>query len=92
MSAGLRVGDDVAWTEGAARVVALDLVDPRATPYALEGTAVAVWRVIEEHPGIALDELLQRLVEAFDATEEQIRADVEALLHDLLARRLIVRA
>lgn len=85
-----RIGEDVAWTSGPGRVVALDLVGLDATPQALEGTAVAVWTEIAESPGITLDGLLARLTATFDATEDQIRGDVEGLLRSLASRNLIV--
>ena len=90
MSRTYRVGEDVAWTSGAARVVALDLVDPTATPYALEGSAAAVWTEIAEEPGIATGELLRRLSEAFDIDQAEIRGDVERVLDELVGRNLLI--
>ncbi|MDQ0613749.1 putative DNA-binding ribbon-helix-helix protein [Microbacterium sp. W4I4] len=88
----LRIGADVAWTSDAARVVALDLVDPAATPFALENTAAAVWEQIAEAEEITLEALLQELYDTFDGDRTLIRADVERLIEDLLARNLLVQS
>lgn len=87
----LRIGPDVAWTSDTARVVALDLVDPSARPFALEDTASVVWTQIAEAGEITVDDLLSTLYEAFEGDPAVIRADVERLIDDLAARSLLVR-
>lgn len=85
----LSVGDDVAWTGEGQRIVALNLVDPGASPFALEGTAAVVWAAVADAGEITLDALLSRLYDEFDADESTIRNDVERLVGDLTARGLL---
>ena len=85
----LRIRDDVAWTGEGARIVALNLTELTATPFALEGSAAVVWQTIFEAGGITLEQLLADLYAAFDADEDRIRDDVERLVDDLIARGLL---
>ena len=73
-------------------MVALDLVDPAATPFALENSAAVVWEQIAEAEEITLEALLRELYDTFDGDRALIRADVERLVEDLVARNLLVRS
>lgn len=83
------ISRDVAWTSEDQRVVAMDLATPGATPYVLEASAAVIWEEIAAGDPITTDELLQRLAETFEVDAADIRGDVEAMLQDLRARRLL---
>jgi len=83
------IAEDVAWTSNERRVVAMDLGSPGATPYVLEASAAAVWHEIAAAGPLPADELLSRLAEGFAVETAQIRGDVESLLTELRARRLL---
>lgn len=53
----------------------------------LEGTAGAVWAVLEEP--VTTDEIVSALSRAFEAPREVIENDVDALLRELTARGMI---
>lgn len=85
----MRIGDDVAWTQGTQRVVALHLARPDAAPVVLEGTAAFVWEEIALEGPADLEALVAGLAQAFEAPAEVIRGDVEELVAVLRARALI---
>lgn len=85
----VRIADDVAWTSGDSRVVAMDLATPGGAPFVLEATAAVIWEEIAADGPIPGGELIGRLSEAFDVAEDDIRPDVEALISDLVTRRLL---
>lgn len=85
----MNIAGDVAWTSNELRVVAMDLSSPGATPYVLEDSAALIWQEIAATGPIRVDELLQRLSAQFDIEAGRIQADVETLLTDLVARRLL---
>jgi len=85
----VNIADDVAWTSNELRVVAMDLSSPGATPYVLEDSAALIWREIAATGRIRVDELTRRLSEQFDIEAARIQTDVETLLADLVARRLL---
>ncbi|MFD5213445.1 PqqD family protein [Microbacterium sp. NPDC058345] len=85
----VRIADDVAWTSGGSRVVAMDLATPGAAPFVLETSAAVIWEEIAADGPIRTRELLDRLSAAFEIDEDEIRADVEALLSDLVTRGLL---
>ncbi|WP_448710930.1 PqqD family protein [Microbacterium profundi] len=90
VSATVRIGDDVAWTIGVSRVVAMDLARPGATPYVLEESAAAVWEEIAETGPVTGEALTLAIASAFAADSTEIADDVEALIADLVARDLLV--
>lgn len=85
----MNIADDVAWTSNELRVVAMDLGSLGATPYVLEDSAALIWQEIAATGPIRVDELLHRLSAQFDIEAARIQADVETLLTDLVARRLL---
>jgi hypothetical protein len=87
----VRIGDDVAWTVGVSRVVAMDLARPGATPFVLEGSAAVVWEEIAVTGPVAGDVLLQTIATAFGTDSTEIEDDIAELLADLVSRDLLVR-
>ncbi|WP_424936258.1 MULTISPECIES: PqqD family protein [Bacteria] len=85
----MRIGDDVAWTQGAQRVVALNLVRPDAQPVVLEGTAAFVWEEIAVEAPSDLDALVTGVAQVFEVSADLIRGDVEQLVAVLRTRALI---
>jgi len=85
----VRIGDDVAWTQGTQRVVALNLAQPDAPPVVLEGTAAFVWEEIALEGPPDLEALVAGLAQTFEAPADVIRGDVEALVTVLRERALI---
>ncbi len=86
----MRIGDDVAWTADASRVVALDLAQPGASPLVLESTSAVIWEEIAIRGPIEVDALLGLLAQTFDVQADEIRSDVDRLLAELRSRRLLV--
>lgn len=58
--------------------------------YSMEGTGALVWSRIEA--GDPLDTIAAELASSFDVAEPQARADVDLLVAELLAQRLVVPA
>jgi len=55
--------------------------------YLLNETAAAVWQLLEAPH--SLDEMVSALQETYEAPEQTIRHDVEAVLEDLMARSFV---
>jgi hypothetical protein len=78
------------------RVVATDLGDGTGVLldldsmfyFTVNATGLAVWRALEKGIGTA-DGLAEKLASDFDVEVERARGDVEALLRELSAERLV---
>ena len=57
--------------------------------YALNQVGARLWHLLLEHR--RLEPVLERMLAEYEVAPEQLQADVDALLEDLLARRLLVR-
>lgn len=89
---GMRIGDDVAWTGGGDRIVVLNLASPDARPFVLEATAAHVWEAVAEEQATTVDALTHLFAEEYDASVEEIRVGVAALVAELRDRGLLVDA
>lgn len=88
---GWRIGERIAWTESDDRAVVLVLDRDHATPIALEGSALVVWRLIAEHGPIADEELVSMTAAEFSASSDLVRGGVCDLLSDLGTRGALQR-
>ena len=57
--------------------------------FGLNEVGTRIWSLLEEHDG---EEVSRRLAAEYDVTLDQARADVSALIDDLVSRGLLVRA
>jgi PqqD family protein of HPr-rel-A system len=66
------------------------VVDPRSREvHLLNGTGARIWDLLET--GSSLDQLVEALGEEYEgATPEELRGEVEAFLHDLGGKGLLV--
>jgi hypothetical protein len=82
-----RRNPDVAVVESLGRVVVLDLTTPQtASPFAMEGSACAIWQALAEPSTTA--QVVERVAADFGAPAAEVEPDVLAFLAELLARRL----
>ncbi|MDD4932954.1 MAG: PqqD family protein [Methylacidiphilaceae bacterium] len=79
-----RIGEAVS-TEVDGTVVILQTEE--GTYYQLDGAGKAVWELLDEPT--SLEALVAALVTEFEVDETRCRADTEALLGELLDRRLV---
>jgi len=78
---------DLDWREVEGELVALDLRESRYL--AVNRTGHALWSALAE--GATQDELVERLVDAFDIERGRAAADVEAFTTELESRGLLMR-
>jgi hypothetical protein len=80
--------DVLEWREVEGEVVALDL---RSNTYlAVNRTGAAIWPALMS--GADREELVRRLTETFDVSEEHAATDLDAFLAELAAQDLLERA
>jgi hypothetical protein len=84
----LRLRDaELDWREVEGELVALDLRESRYL--AVNRTGQVLWAALAE--GASREQLIDRLVEAFDIERERATADVDAFTTELESRGLLVR-
>lgn len=81
-----RATDTIATRLSDEQVVAMDV--NTAQYFGLEGPAAHVWDLLESPT--TLDEVVASLLEAYEIDEPTCRAQAEAFLADMTAKRLIV--
>ena len=82
-----RRNPDVAVVESPGRVVVLDLTTPQtATPFAMEGSARAIWRAMAEPS--TTDQIVERVAADFGAPAAEVEPDVLTFLAELESRGL----
>lgn len=86
-----RIRDDVAWTGGPDRVVALPLRGLSAQPRALEDSGRVIWRLLAEAGPLTFPDLVRKTADAFDMTAEEIEADVAMFVEQLRQSELLGR-
>jgi hypothetical protein len=84
-----RQADDIVAREVGGETVLLDL--DAGTYFGLNSVGGRVWQLLADEP-LGQDELCHRLTEEFDAPTEEIAADLQGLLQDLLDNGLIQAA
>jgi hypothetical protein len=86
-----RRNPDVAVVESPGRVVVLDLTTPQtARPFAMEGSAHAIWRALAEQS--TTDQVVQRVAADFGIPAAEVEPDVLTFLADLESRGLASRS
>ena len=82
---------DVAVVESPGRVVVLDLTTPQtAMPFAMEGSACAIWRAMAEPS--TTDQIVARVAADFGAPAAEVERDVLTFLGELESRGLASRS
>lgn len=79
--------EEVLWRRNPGEVVLLALGSDEVVR--LPGTGGAVWDELSRP--LALDELANRLAQAYSAVPEQVATEVQALLDELVRRSAVVR-
>ncbi|WP_426323627.1 PqqD family protein [Microbacterium sp. E-13] len=77
-----RIREDVSWTSQTGRIVALELSNAGASPVILDGSAAAIWQILNDLGSAAEPTISQEVIARFHAN----RKDVERPLADFLAR------
>lgn len=81
------VPDGVLFNDVAGEAVLLNL--DTGQYYALNQAGARLWHLLLEHR--RLEPVLERMLAEYEVAPEQLRDDVDALLEELLERRLLVR-
>ena len=84
----VEIGDSVLYQTVGDEVVLLNMSTQQY--FGLDGVATDVWQLLIEHKDIAV--VTQRLTAMYSVDENTARADVQALISDLLAADLIKTA
>jgi hypothetical protein len=83
-----RRNPDVAVVESPGRVVVLDLTTPRtARPFAMEGSAAAIWQALAEPS--TTGQVVERVAADFGAPAAEVEPDVLTFLAELESRGLL---
>jgi len=77
----------VAWRKVSDEAVILDM--DTAVYYSLPDTGARIWELIGQ--GKSLQEIIQIMVEEYDATEREVRKDVEELILKFQKEKIIER-
>ncbi|WP_372727398.1 PqqD family protein [Nocardioides sp.] len=86
----LRRKDELAVVDSTDRVAILDLDDLTCPPRVLEGTAAAIWQLVD---GVRSErDICQELAEAYGAPFEVVADDVAAFLNQMVEAGLLVEA
>jgi hypothetical protein len=86
-----RRNPDVAVVESPGRVVVLDLTTPQtATPFAMEGSACAIWQAMAEPS--TTNRIVERVAADFGAPAAEVEPDVLTFLAELESRGLATRS
>lgn len=83
----IRIPENVLFNEVAGEAVLLNLESGRY--FALNEVGARLWRLLAEHG--RLGPVLEQMLVEYEVTPEQLRADVEPLIEELLAQGLLVR-
>ncbi|TSA11703.1 MAG: PqqD family protein [Betaproteobacteria bacterium] len=84
----LTVPDDVVFRDLAGEAVLLHLAT--GTYFGLDTVGTRIWHLLAEHQ--STDLILPLLLQEFDVTEKQLRLDLDDLVTQLLAHRLLLAA
>jgi hypothetical protein len=83
-----RRNPEVALVESPGRVVVLDLATPEtAKPFAMEGSAYAIWQALAEQS--TTDQIVERVAADFGVLAAEVDADVRSFMDELSSRGLI---
>jgi hypothetical protein len=86
-----RRNPDVAVVDSPGRVVVLDLTTPRtARPFAMEGSACAIWHALAEQR--TTDQVVERVAADFGVRAADVEPDVRRFLAELQSRGLASRS
>ena len=83
----IRIPENVLFNEVAGEAVLLNLDSGRY--FALNEVGARLWQLLAEHRRLA--PVLEQMLTEYEVTAEQLRADVEPLIEELLAQGLLVR-
>jgi len=84
----LTIPDDVVVRDLAGEAVLLHL--GTGTYFGLDSVGTRIWHVLAEHR--STEAVVPLLLQEFDVDEHQLRLDLEALITQLLAQRLLIAA
>ena len=81
----VRVSENVVCKDLAGEAVLLDLAT--GTYFGLNEVGTRIWHLIEEHGSI--EPVVRTLLDEYDASEKQARADLDALIDQLRTKGLV---
>ncbi|MEX2459227.1 MAG: PqqD family protein [Actinomycetota bacterium] len=81
----IRIADDVVFEVLDGETVVLNLTSGEY--HTLNGSGTRAWQLIEEHGD--LDRVRAAMAAEFDVDEDRLAADLDALVRDLVERRLV---
>jgi hypothetical protein len=81
----LRIADDIVFRDLAGESVLLNL--STGTYFGLDAVGTRLWHLIAAHNSIAA--VIETLLAEYDVDEPRLQKDVEALIEQLLAKRLL---
>ena len=84
----LTIPEDVVVRDLGGEAILLDL--DTSTYFGLDAVGTRIWHLLAEHQ--STDTIVPLLLQEFDVDEHQLRLDLEALVTQLLAQRLLIAA
>ncbi len=78
--------EDVVSRKNANDVIVLMKMDDSSSFFKINGVAAQVWDLLNE--GMSIKEVLDRLVNEYDVTRDQLYTDIKALVNTLIEKEL----